>query len=278
MGIRRHQAGLIIILLFFIHAAGCELLSGRLITLCLPDFPGRVAEDLSAVGSWQIEYPEKTEAGLPVYTTCIVPAEAASGSAEISIRIARGVNLPVLARPLFGFGRGGYPAGAVYPVDAAAGRLELYWENGFACEVLKSCMLNSAVVQGFDTAAFRESIAEKASGLEAPGGCWLLDPGPVISRLGYGLFRESSLKAADTINFAVPVSGGTYVADNPFYPPVTVQAYGPPENRVLHVTVPKNRRTAFHEPDTGETVTICFNDRIWCWTNSVTGLTESGRM
>ncbi len=250
----------------------------RVITLCLPDFPGEAADTCSAVVSWRIEYPEKTEAGLPVYTSCIVPAEASSGSTEISIRIARGVNLPVLARPVFAFGPGGYPAGAVYPADAAGGRLELEWENGFACEVLKSCLLNTVVVRGFDTSAFRTSVAEKVSELTDPGGCWLLDPAPVISRLGYGLFRESSIKAADTMVFAVPVLGGTYIADNPFYPPVMVKNDQIPETGTLYITVPLNRKTIFYEADSGETVTACFNDRIWCWNNSVTGLTESGRM
>ncbi|HAK44617.1 MAG TPA: hypothetical protein DCO79_01675, partial [Spirochaeta sp.] len=170
--------------------------------------------------SWIIEYPGTIVDGLPVYVSKQLDGDTA-------VLIARGVNLPVFARPVFVSGRtGSFPAAAVYPYAVKAGRLELNWEDGFACEILRCCLLNSNVIRGFDTSRFCMAVTERAleliddDGLPLPGGSWLLDPIPVTARLGYGLFRESSITAAETMSFSIPVSEGLWLSDNPLYPPV----------------------------------------------------------
>ena len=166
----------------------------KAISLYLPEVPNlnNAAPELG-VSAWQIEYPEYLEDGLPVFIVETITNESAADAAETVIRIARGINLPVLARPIFSLTLtdtaevmhfvSGFPAGAVYPVDVESGRLELNWEDGFASSVMQRCLLNSDVLQGFNNLRFRAAISEKAAELKdadtddpegppPPGGVW----------------------------------------------------------------------------------------------------------
>ena len=253
------------------------------VELMLPEFPGMVS------GQWIVEYPFEVLDGIPVYTEERI-------SDETILCIARGENLPVFLRPVFNLSTGcgtpealhvdeitgGFPAGAVYPCDVSGGKLIPCWEDGFACEILYRCLINSDVIRCFDTAAFREAVSEKAVETasaeepEVPGGAWLLDPVPVISRLGYGLFRESSLKAAEIMSFNIPAAAGIWFSDNPLYPPVVVEDEGAGSGR-LNVTVPINRKTVFTEPVSAGIIEVFFNESLWCWSNLLSGASESGR-
>ena len=234
--------------------------------------------DPGAVQCWVIVYPSEINEGKLVYTRMqYEPVNIGAGSPEVLISIARGNNLPVLAYPVFKSGPGAYPSGGLYPADSAYSVLELDWEDGFACEVLLRCILNSDTVQSFNTGRFRAAVNEKAAELSTdndpdslPGGVWLLDADKIVSRLGYGLFRESSINTVETMDFVIPAAAGDWFADNPFYPPLTSDSY-------LSVTVPLNRRTVFMNRDTGDAAAVFFDDSRWCWINYASGASECGR-
>jgi hypothetical protein len=272
---------IIVITALFI-LSGCDLYSRKTVNICLPSKP--------MVRSWILEYPVSFVDGLPVYEREIVTVKNAGEVTETIVRIARGVNLPLLAWPDYevpagdtGFRiKGNFPAGGIYPADMEAGRLFMNFEDGFACELIYSCMLNTDAVTAFDTCRFRRSISEKAAELaddpDSPlqGGCWMFDPEAIICRLGYGLFRESSIKTAQTMDFTVQVSaGGFFLSDNPFYP--SVEAVDSPYGSVLEVIVPINRKTSFFNPLSGEAIEVFFDNKRWCWSNRLSGASESGR-
>lgn len=276
-----HCLQLIFIYLIPFLSTGCEIFITVPVDVRLPEPPAEFPE----ISGWVIEYPSEIKSGSPVYSQFPV----APGIASATIPVARGVNLPVIAFPVLGnsnspeslLSAGRYPAGGVFPADMESGVMNLKWASGFACEIFRSCLYNSDMLRGFDTKAFR-AAAEERSALftdddkkPLPGGVWLIDPEPIISRLGYGLFRESSIRAAETMVFRVPVrnSEGLFVSDNPFYSPVRPDPEG-----LLEITVPVNRKTIFMNTDSGEAFELFFSDKLWCWTNLVTGASESGRM
>ena len=262
-----------IVLLLCGLSAACSQLGGYPVNLIMPDSPNNID------CSWLIEYPASMESGVPLYTQ-----EHVSGDSPV--KIARGTNLPVFVRPVYELPGsvsivGGFPAGAFFPCDVSGGELRADWEAGFACEILYRCLLNSDAVCAFDTAAFREAVETRTaeivteSGLPVPGGNWLLDPVPVISRLGYGLFRSSSLTEAETMSFSIPAAAGIWYSDNPLYPPVEVEQ--PPTGPgTLNITVPVNRRMIFIEPLSAGVIEVYFNDERWCWSNLLSGASESG--
>lgn len=271
---------IIICFLFAFLFYGCEFQSQKNIKLTLPSNP--------FITEWRIEYPEKIIDGRAVFACKTVKVKHDREGPDIGVKIARGVNLPVLAGPVFQINDdavpciGGYPAGAVYPADIDGCHLHLSWENGFACEIIKSCLLNSNAVTAFDTVRFRTSLHTKAAefedseGEKLPGGCWLVDSVPVLSRMGYGLFRESSIKAADTMTFSIPASGGSYQADNMLYP-ITDSSQND-GNYLLNVIIPVNRKTLFFNTSSTEVIEVYFDEKSWCWVNLITGFSESGRM
>jgi hypothetical protein len=237
------------------------------------------------IESWVLLLPDGVSGdGIPAY---IKQTVSAAGGAEreigqpfsVSTAIARGVNLPVLAYPVFAGGiRGGFPAGAFYPLDAGTeglfGELALSWENGPACEIIRSCSLNSGVYRGFDVVRFRELLAAEAAE-KAGGDLWSTDPGPVLCRLGYGLFREYAVKMKPAMNFSIPASGGVYRCDNPFMPNLEASA------GILQVRAAENRKIMYFSAagvENGETVSVYFDSRRWCWSVSPGGASESGRL
>lgn len=251
----------------------CSLFSRYPLTVCLPDFPYPQIE----ITSWIIEYPSELQDGLPVYISEKVPVKTGE-LPQAEIRILRGVNLPVLAFPVFEYGPGGFPAGGIYPSDVSGGRIELEWESGFACGILRRCIINSDIIQAFDAAGFREALLKEAAEAEAEtgisGGPWLLDSEQIICRLGYGLFRLSSIKAAETMAFEVPAAAeGLWFSDNPFLPPAEI----PPGGGPLKVSVPLRLRTVCMLPDSAGAEAFYFDERRWCRTNLVSGASESGR-
>lgn len=265
---------LIIIYLIVFVLTGCKFYTHRYIEIALPVD--------SLIIEWLVEYPQRIDDGPAVFAVETIVADSTKTETRAMISIARGVNLPVLARPVFLGITGGFPAGAVYPVDIKGRLLTLEWEDGFACEILKTCLLNSETVAAFDTLRFRASIIEKAAELKdsedrlLPGGGWLFDPVSIMSRLGYGLFRESSIKIASTMSFSLPVIGGSFISDNPLYPRLESSGLGYGE--VLDVLIPINRRTLFINSESGEIVEVFFDDSRWCWTNLLTEASGSGRM
>lgn len=236
---------------------------------------------MQGVNVWQIDYPSKISDGTPVYSMEIFRLSQPSeeGAVDIVINIARGVNLPVLAYPVFDSGRGGYPAGGIYPLDVSGGVLSLDWESGFASEVIKRCAVNSAAVSAFNTAGFKSVIFEKAVEIEEEndvcGGPWLIDADNIVNRLGYRLFRQSSIVMTDTMTFELPAAEGVWISDNPFYPPVE-------SGGLLEVTVPLKRKTCFFKAvssdDEAGAFSVFFDEKRWCWTDLISGASESGRM
>jgi len=199
------------------------------------------------------------------------------GTREQLIQIARGNNLPILAYPVFGLGSEGslscgFPAAAVFPLDVTDGwRLYLKDESGVSAEILRCCAQNSPVYRGLDSGRLRAVIMEKAAE-DAGGDPWMIDQESILCRLGYGLFRESAVKIAETMDFEIPVSGGNYLSDNPFRQTSNILPGG-----MLQVRIPVNRKTAFYSEGGNEVVLVYFNDTFWCWSNSATGAGESGR-
>ena len=248
------------------------------------DLPAGDWEGRADISAWRIIYPGSAAAGIPVYQSCIV----VSGSAPL-LNIARGINLPVLACPVFTTGCGihltegtmvesGFPAGAIYPSDISSGRLILSVESGYACELLRTCSQGSDVYRGLDARRFRALLREKADE-SSDGDIWSLDPEPMLCRLGYGMFRESAVKAAERMDFEVPVEGDCFVSDNPLLPPALS------EDGLLKVSVPIRRKTVFFSTSCLsapaaeiEIVEVYFDERSWCWLNRATGASEFGRM
>ncbi|MDC7228347.1 MAG: hypothetical protein PQJ61_16410 [Spirochaetales bacterium] len=233
--------------------------------------------------AWRIEYPESIDNGRPQYITELIAAEEVCSG--VLIRIACGSNLPVFAWPVYSCGRtGGFPAAAIYPADISGGKMAVSFEDGFACSILRSCILNSEVIRGFDTLTFREAVSLNAAelvddnGRPLPGGAWCLDPVPIIARLGYGLFRESSITAAETLEFSIPAAKGIWYSDNPLYNPAETVYKSETDMFELTPVIPVNSKTVFYKDGSDEFIEVFFNDRIWCWSNPVTGASQSGRM
>ncbi|MBI9107667.1 MAG: hypothetical protein JEZ04_13045 [Spirochaetales bacterium] len=238
------------------------------ILLRFPELPAAARASVS----WILVYPESVSADIPFFNEISAPA----GCDETALSLARGINLPVLAYPVFDLGRGrkvrgGFPAASFFPLDLDdTRRLQLSWESGAAAEIIRCCSLSSPLYRGFDISRFREVLAAKAVE-EAGGDLWMIDPEPILCRLGYGIFRESAVRTAEVMEFQVPVLGGGYASDNPFLPEAEVQPGG-----VLQVSVPINKKTAFIG-EGGEIISVYFNNSLWCWSNSATGAGESGR-
>lgn len=199
----------------------------------------------------------------------------------LKINIARGVNLPIMAYPVFCFKTdtnatsftGNYPVSAIYPADASGNELRLDWSNGFACYLIKTCLKNTGIIKGFDTIHFREAIAEKAEELQVNS--WYFDDRKILSRLAYGVFRESSIQEAEIKSFSIPVTGGTYYSDN--FLQAAVESTNTTGEHFLQISVPKNRKTTFFNPTNGEVIETFFNDNYWIYLNSYTSYSLSGR-
>lgn len=232
-------------------------------------------EDLfpEPVASWIVIYPESEIDGIPDFTTVTVDG----ADEELNLQITGGVNLPVLAYPVFSLegGRqytGGFPAGAFFPLDLSGdGKLELSWEGGAAAEIIRSCSLSSDIYRGFNAERLRTVMNEKAAE-EAGEDLWMIDPEPILCRLGYGVFRESAVQLSETMEFLLPAATDDYlVSDNPLKAYAKAGVTGE-----FLITVPVNKKTAFFSED--GLILVYFNDSCWCWSNSATGAGESGRL
>jgi hypothetical protein len=257
------------VLILISLTSSCTFFSEKVeVVVVLPEF-----ESPLTIQSWRIIYPETCCGGIPVYSEKII----SPANFEYSLTLARGVNLPVLSYPVFSlsdgnFFAGGFPAGAFFPLDVTeGGRLPLSWKSGSPSEIIRCCSLNSPVYRGFDAGRFRTVMREKAAD-DAGGDIWMIDPQPILCRLGYGLFRESAVCIAELMDFDIPVSVGRYVSDNPFcmFSDTDVVAR-------LRVSVPINKKTAFISKDGCGVVTVYFDDAHWCWSDSATGASGSGR-
>ncbi len=265
---------------FLLLSTACSIDFGRPILVRLPGLADSFNEAGVELSGWIIEYPEKIVDGIPVYSEKKVGAVS-----QTLINIARGINLPVLVWPVFEFDAaggtvsitGGFPAGSVYPVDMHYWSIYPEWEDGFACEIIKSSSLSSNLICGFDTVGFRAAVSEKASEVETEngvsGGCWCLDPRPVISLIGYGLFRKSSLKAADFMDFEIPALNGFILSDNQLY-----VLDDPAEEPGAILRLPAKRRFYIFNAEAAEVISVFFDDHRWSWYSLTTGVSESGRM
>ena len=80
------------------------------------------------------------------------------------------------------------------------------------------------------------------------------------------------------MSFDIPAAAGTWYSDNPFCPPVNVSPdHSGHEDISLSVIVPKGLKTVFIQPDSAGVIEVYFNEKIWCWVNTTTGASESGR-
>ena len=79
------------------------------------------------------------------------------------------------------------------------------------------------------------------------------------------------------MSFSIPASAGCWAADNPLYPPVESEEPASEGEPLLEVTVPLNCPTAFFKSGSAEVIEVYFDDMQWCWTNLLTGASESGR-
>ena len=268
---------------------GCAMFTDTIpVVLKLPQkqtleklFPGIM------IDSWRIIYPEASDKGVISYNEISFrpgPTSPAGGTSEAAavIHTARGLNLPVFACPVFcvsGFRfEGSCPAAALLPDDIKDGRLGLEFRHGFACSVLMSCSLNSNVYTALDAGRFRRVIAEKADEL-CNGDPWSLDPGPVLCRLGYAMFRESSVRAAERYSIRVPAEADYYISENPFCPAAAA------ENGTVLLDTPEDRLCTFigigsEAPDgsleTVEIISFYHDEDSWCCSNLTTGDTLSG--
>ena len=243
---------------------------------CLP--AGCSGESSPVISHWRVFYPDKMNCGLAGYSETVVR----HSDAGTPLSISAGVNLPLLAYPVFGGAGwslpGGFPAAAIYPADLCpGGTLVLDWESGPAAEVLRSASGSSGAYRGFDAERLRTLIigkaAETAEAEAEKRDLWMIDPAPILCRLGYGVFRESAVRRAETMDFEIPAeSGAVFYSDNPFREPLRAGTDG-----VLRVRIPENRKTSFFSGD-GTIVTAYFNESVWCWRNSASGLSGFGKI
>ncbi|MDC7127031.1 MAG: hypothetical protein PQJ46_15770 [Spirochaetales bacterium] len=246
-------------------------------------------EQKCRISSYIIEYPVSIYDDCVVYSSIEAICFDSSKDLLVDLNITRGVNLPILAYPVFtAFSdtgcfsfQGSFPAAAIYPLDVENSSLELSWSNGFEGFVLKKCSESTGIIKGFNTISFREAVAEKVYRFEnsdtepVKGGGWIIDSRNILSRLAYGVFRESSITKTDMKNFLLPVTGGSYISDNFLYG--SEESISIDYDCFIQVCIIKDKTTSFMNLENGEVVSVYFNDSYWCFTNYLTGQNDSGR-
>jgi hypothetical protein len=118
------------------------------------------------------------------------------------------------------------PAGAVFPFDAAGGRMGLSWQGGvdaFFYRALAEAVAPDTgvrVPQNFDWPRFRSLFTDPAVSAEVRADPWTADLRDIAARVVQSGFDKRRFKPAAVEELAIPVSRGPWTGTSPFAPPL----------------------------------------------------------
>ncbi len=244
--------------------SSCSFFSDSIsVELVIPEFPD--SRQFPGCESWRIIYPDSVSDEGCCFAELII--DSWTGEEPPVIKMSKGVNLPVLVYPVYSDSTcSSFPAGGLFP-DDYTGSLVLFWESGPAAEIIHDFALQGELFEGFNAVMLRDVIMEK-SAEEYNYDPWFADPLKIKSRLGYGLFRESSVKSRETADFSIPASSGTWHCDNPFVPEIIA------DDGELQVRLYSGLTYRFFSED--EVISVFFNENYWIWKNVSTGASGYG--
>ncbi len=243
----------------------CSFFSDSIsVVLVIPDFPdGAQPPGLEA---WRVVYPESISKDGCCFAELII--DSLTDEEPPVIEMSKGVNLPVLVYPVYADGTcSSFPAGGLFPADYRGGSLVLSWDTGPAAEIIHDFSLQGELFEGFNAVKLRGVIMEKAV-QDYNDDPWFADPVEIKSRLGYGLFRESSVKSRETADFGIPAFSRTWHCDNPFVPEIIA------DDGELRVILYSGLTYRFFCSD--EVISVYFNEDYWVWKNSAIGASGYG--
>jgi hypothetical protein len=158
-----------------------------------------------------------------------------TGGVEISIPPSQAS--PILAWP-FWMARGRHPdivagsfrpAGAIFPFDAAGGRIALSWQGGvdawFYHALIKAASAGAGlrVPQNFDWPRFRKLFLDSDVSAEVCADPWTADWPTIAAKVVESGFDKRRFKPATRVKLPIPVSKGPWIGSSPFVPSITFE-------------------------------------------------------
>ncbi len=225
-------------LLFFVSLlASCGIFTDfRTITVSLPDeLPSWFLNDTSRKG--EVFYPGASG---------LIESSAINWDGSFTIRIEKGSSVPVACYPS-GFLK---PAGAFLSLDSEnAQALKLEWAKGFLSDLLLEIMRKGIPIEHINIRRLSEEIKS-----ECRGDPWSIDRKILKEAIIYNTLSMYKIRQGDQRDIVLPLEG-SWVSDNPFYPP----AVSDPEGKLLLEGIyPGIHR--FRNPETKEQLDILIKD------------------
>ncbi|GHU55505.1 hypothetical protein FACS189442_3150 [Spirochaetia bacterium] len=124
------------------------------------------------------------------------------------------------------------PAGAVFPFDAAGGRITLSWQGGvdafFYHALLKAAASTEGAVgvrvpQNFDWPRFRSLFEDPSVSAEVRADPWTADLRDIAVKVVQSGFDKRRFKPAARVELKIPVSGGPWTGTSPFASPLSFE-------------------------------------------------------
>jgi hypothetical protein len=195
--------------------------AGSLAGPCALSLPETPASWRSLLGepSWQVEW--IAPQGVPRSLVC------ESGAPPPAVEVIEEWASPILAWPFWpdkGIApREMHPAGALYPLDYAAGGLALTWQGGVEAGFYErlAAYAGGAPERApwrFDWGRFREALRSESLDAALQADPWLADWDSIAAKTAQDTFRGTSLKPAETVPLAAAAPPGLYAGPSPFAP------------------------------------------------------------
>ncbi|MCK5197596.1 MAG: hypothetical protein KAR21_04560, partial [Spirochaetales bacterium] len=158
----------------------------------------------------------------------------------------KGSSVPVACYPS-GFLK---PAGAFLSLDSEnENELQLQWSEGFLSDLLLDVMEKGVPTEHINIRRLAEEIEA-----ECDGDPWSIDRKLLKEAIIYNTLSVYKIKSGDRRDIVLPI-GGSWISDNPFYPPITSDSE---EDLLLEGIYPGLHR--FRNPVTKELLDILVGD------------------
>ncbi len=225
-------------LLFFISLLGsCGIFTdSRTITVYLPhEAPSWFLNDTNQTGV--VFYPGKSGH---------IESSIIDWNESFNILVEKGSSVPVACYP------SGYlkPAGAFLSMDSENGKaLQMEWEKGFLVDLLLEMMRKGVPVEHINIRRLSEEIES-----ECRGDPWSINRELLKEAIIYNTLSVYKVRQEDRRDIVLPAEG-SWISDNPFYPPITSDPQG---DLLLEGIYPGLHR--FQNPTTKEQLDILVGD------------------
>ncbi|GHT64028.1 hypothetical protein FACS1894110_02900 [Spirochaetia bacterium] len=181
---------------------------------------------------WRVEW--ISPAGTREFVETSAPGE------RVEVNISPTEASPILAWPFWpakGINPGIFrPVGAIFPFDAAGGRISLSRQGGvdafFYHALLKAAAAAEETVgvrvpQNFDWPRFRSVFEDPAVSAEVCTDPWTADLRGIAVKVVQSGFDKRRFKPIASVELEIPVSGGPWIGTSPFASPLSFEDTGP---------------------------------------------------